>query len=616
MLITFLFVAIIGKLVYLQVVEGRSLRARAVDQWTRDVPITGERGDIFDRNDIKLADTQTLYTVYARPVSVKNKRYTSEILGGVLGLNSEKLYAKMNSKVSEITVAKKVAREDMLKLIASNVTGVYYSQNLDRKYIYGDFMTQVLGFTNIDGEGQSGVEAYYNKYLKGIDGYILTETDLVGRELNENVARYIPGKKGNDIHLTLDFSIQQFTEKAVASAYAEHKATDTACIVMNVKTGEILAMAQRPSYDLNDIPRNDIAALFGRSKALAVSNVYEPGSTFKVLTAALGLEKQAVSTDYRLYCPGYRIVDGQKIKCWKTIGHGSENFEDGVRNSCNCMFMDIALKLGAENFYSGMEKFGITAKTGIDMSGEASGLTIPRSQVKNVDLARMGFGQAIAVTPLELITACASVVNDGKLMTPYLLDSITDGDGKILVKNYPIERRKTISPQTSKIMRDVLESVVSKGGGRPAGVEGYRIGGKTGTAQKYINGNIARGMYLSTFMGFTPADDPEYIALFIVNEPKNGPYYGSLVAAPFVGEIFSKIFAYKGIKQQTATPKPEFEMPDLIGLSVTEATVKLKKKNLYYEIDGEWSEGSRVKNQIPAPGSTVTEDNIVLVELE
>lgn len=615
LLVTFLFVAIIARLVVIQLINGEELQVKALDQWTRDVPITGERGDVFDRNGVLLADTETLYTVYVRPTSVVNKEHTAKILGQILGVDSEALYTKMTSKVSEITVAKKVTKGEMNSLVSSGISGVYFSQNLNRKYVYGDFMTQILGFTNVDGEGQSGVEAYYNKYLKGIDGYILTETDLIGKQLDSNVTRYIMGQKGNSVYLTLDYSIQSFVESAVNSAYTKHNATNASCVVLNAKTGEVLAMAQRPSYDLNAIPRDDVAALFANSKSTLVSNVYEPGSTFKILTAAMGLETKSVSTSYNLYCPGYRIVDGQRIKCWRTIGHGSETFKEGVQNSCNCLFMDIATKVGVEKFYSGLEQFGITEKTGIDISGEASGLTISKENVKTVDLARMGFGQAVAVTAIELITACASVINGGKLMTPYILDKIVDNNGKTIVQNYPIERRKTISSETSAVMREILESVVTEGGGKNAKVDGYRIGGKTGTAQKYANGVIAQGMYVSTFIGFAPADDPEYIMLFIVDEPKGDAYYGSIVAAPYAGEIFAKIFAYRGWKSGEYMEKESFTMPDLTGLSITEAVKTLKSLNMYYEISGEWREGSLVAKQLPVAGSYVTEDNIVIIDV-
>ncbi|HKL74208.1 MAG TPA: penicillin-binding transpeptidase domain-containing protein [Clostridia bacterium] len=612
LLITFLFVAVIGKLIYIQIVSGSSMQVRALDQWTRDVPITGERGDIYDSNGIILADTETLYTVYVRPVSVNNKDYTAKLLSNVLGIDSEKLLNKMTSKISEITVAKKVSKLQMQLLVQSEITGVYFSQNLKRVYPYGDFMTQVLGFTNVDGMGQSGVEAYYNNYLKGVDGYILTETDLVGRELDNNITRYIEGDKGQSVYLTLDYAIQNIVENAIADSYKRFEAKNVSCLVMNAKTGAVLAMAQKPSYDLNNIPRDNVAELFGLSNSMLVSGVYEPGSTFKILTAAAGLDSKMASTKDTVYCPGYRIVDGQRIRCWRTIGHGSQSFVQGVQNSCNCLFMDIAQKIGAENFYKYLDTFGITEKTGIDMSGEASGLTICCEDVKSVDLARIGFGQAIAVTPIALLNAAASVVNGGKLMTPYILDKVTDKNGNTIVQNYPIVKRNTISSETSLKMREILESVVVEGGGKNARVEGYRIGGKTGTAQKYSNGVIAHGKYVSTFIGFAPADDPEYILLFIVDEPLGYMYYGSLVAAPYASKIFNNIFNYKGIEPQNSQEKETFIMPELTGLSVTEAVKILKKLGMYYELSGA---SGVVSYQFPVEGSYVTADNIALIEV-
>ncbi len=611
-LITFLFVAVMGKLVYIQIINSNNLQIKALDQWTRDIPVVGERGDIFDRNGTLLADTYTTYTLYVRPVAVKDKYHTSLAISEVLKLNREKLFVKMLSKVSEITVAKKVTKEEMTDIINfGDVTGVYFSPNITRYYPYGDFMTQLMGFTNIDGVGQSGVEAFYNDYLEGKNGYILTQTDLVGRELDSQQTQYIQGKKGDSVYLTIDYYIQQFAENAVQNAYIKHDAKAERGILMNVKTGEILAMAQRPSFDLNDVPRDNVVELFENSRSLLVNNVYEPGSTFKILTTAMGLDYGVIDREHTLHCPGYRIVDGQRIRCWKTIGHGSLTFDEGVQNSCNCLFMDMAQKIGAEKFYKGIEYFGLTKKTGVDISGETSGLVIPYEEVKVVDLARMGFGQAIAMSPIELVNASASVVNGGKLMTPYILERV-ERDKKTIFQNYPIVKNNTIAKDTSEEIREILELVVSDGSGRQAGVNGYRIGGKTGTAQKYENGIIAQGKYLSTFLGYAPAEDPEYMALFMVDEPGGGVYYGSIVAAPYVGDIFKNIFDYKKIPPTNIESKEHFAMPLLEGMTVTQAKNKLYNMGMYYEVAGE---GDKVVNQIPIENSFVTTDNIVLIEL-
>ena len=616
-LIIFLFTAIFGRLIYLMVISSESLQIKALDQWTRDVPVTGERGDIYDVNGVLLADTGTIYTVYVRPNSVTDKAYTAQILSSILGIDEKKLYDRINAKVSEVTVSKNVTSEQISLIYAAKPTGVYYAQNIKRNYIYGDFSSMVLGFTNIDGVGQTGIEAQYNSYLQGIDGKLLTETDLIGRELDSNLTYYIEGVKGADLYLTLDYSIQRFVQNAVNDAYETHQAKSASCVVMNAKTGAIVAMAQSPSFDLNNIPRNDIAKLMEVSRNTIISDVYEPGSTFKVLTAALGLEYGVVNTSTtRCYCGGSRIVDGTKIKCWRTIGHGSQTFAEAVQNSCNCMFMDIALGLGKEQLYTGLKSFGICDKTGIDASGEASGLMINYDIVKNVDIARIGFGQAVAVTAIELLTACAAAVNGGELLTPYLVDKIVQG-GEILYKGNKNIRNNVISAETSRTMREIFEGVVRDGGGKNAQVNGYRIGGKTGTAQKYSEsgGGIAGGKYVATFMGFAPADNPEYIMLFIVDEPSTGAYYGSVVAAPYASTIFSQIFEYRGWQPENTVALPKFEMPDLIGLSLTEASAILAQKGLYYEYYGEVGNGNKVTYQLPAPGSYVNKNNAVYISL-
>lgn len=618
MLIIFLFVAVIVKLFYLQIFQSEELQILAIDQWARDIPITAERGNIYDVNGTLLADTATSYSVYVRPSSVKDKSKVAQVLANVLDLDLERTYNKINARVSEVTISKKVTAEQISLIYSKDVSGVYYSQNIVRKYIYGDFLATVLGFTNVDGIGQTGIEAYYNNYLQGIDGYVLTETDLVGREIEDGMNYYTKGEKGCDVYLTIDYAIQNFVQNAVNTAYVEHKAKSASCMVMNAKTGEIVAMAQAPSYNLNELPRDNLELLLSVSKNTLVSNVYEPGSTFKILTAAAGLENGAVDVNItKCYCPGYRIVDGNRIKCWRTIGHGSQTFSEAVENSCNCMFMDIAQKLGTDIMYEALNKFGVTEKTGIDVSGEGRGLTINQDLVKNVDLARIGFGQAVAVTAVELLTASCAVVNGGELLTPFLVKKIVNNEGKTVFVGEKNVKRTVVSSKTSELMRGILEGVVNNGGGKNAKVDGFRIGGKTGTAQKYATtGGIAAGKYVATFMGFAPANDPEYILLFIVDEPSTGVYYGSMVAAPSAAEIFRQLLEYKGYERSGIEKKEEFVMPSLRGMSITQISAELKKLNLYFEYKGEVGDNQKVVKQIPVEGSYVTDDTVVYLEFE
>ena len=615
-LITFLFAEVFGTLIYLQIFQAEALQVKAAEQWMRDLPLTAKRGLITDRNGVVLADSSTLYDVYIRPNAIEDRSAVANLLATALNTDYDKIWEKVNKTgVSEVTIAKKIEKSVMQQIADKNLAGIYFSQNINRYYVYGDFLTQVLGFTSSDGNGQTGIEQYYNDYLKGVDGKALTETDLVGKELDGSTTTYLPAIDGMNATLTIDYYIQSFAENAVKTALETHNAKSAKCIVMDPNTGEILALASAPSFDLNNLPRDNLELLFGASRNTIISDAYEPGSTFKILTSAIGLDSGNFDLNHSVYCPGYRIVDGQRIKCWRTIGHGSQTFSEGVENSCNCLFMDIAQTVGTRTFYEYLKRFGIGSKTGIDAIGEASGIVIEESAVKTVDLARIGFGQAIAVTPIELITAAASVINGGNLMTPYIMSEITSNAG-VAYKNSPIIRNSTVSAETSEIMRRILEGVVKNGGGKNAYVEGYRIGGKTGTAQKYENGVIAQGKYVSSFIGFAPADNPQYIALMIVDEPSNGVYYGSIVAAPYVGEIFKNIFAYKNIEavytdEELANLGKKVVMPDLRGLSITQAILKLKELGLQYELDGDIGE---ISYQFPAPQSEISVNSVVLIK--
>ena len=612
-LITFIFLTVFGKLFYLQIVQGKTLQARALDQWTRDVPLKAVRGNITDRNGVVLAGCNTTYTLYVRPNSTTSLDRTARAISDVLGKDYSSIREKISKRgVSEITVAKKISKEEMRALKDSGADGMYFSRDVERYYKFGNYMSQLMGFVNADGRGQSGLEAYYDTYLAGQDGKELTETDLVGKELSGNV-EYLPATDGLNVALTIDAYIQFFAENAVNSALSEYNAKSANCVVMNAKTGEILAMAQAPSFDLNHIDRSNVAALFEKMKLNAISSVYEPGSTFKILTTAIALSLGVVSEKDRFYCTGGKIVDGKRIKCWKSIGHGSQTFAEGVQNSCNCVFMELAERIGVERLYSYFEAFGLRAETGIDFTGETSSILLKKESVKPVDAARIGFGQAIAITPMQLIAATAAAVNGGSLVTPYLLKSVSDERGNVVLRKYPSVKRTVVSSETSGIVRKLLKNVVSLGSGKLAGVSGYSIGGKTGTAQKYAGGGIAAGKYVSSFIGFSTVEDPEYVVYFMVDEPEGYRYYGSLVAAPYVGQIFSRIFDYKEIRPtESVRSHTYFEMPNLVGLRAGEAIKTLNKLGLTYELTGS---GGTVVAMYPEAGKTVNENTIAWIAL-
>lgn len=604
------FTALFGRLLYIQIIDGAELRAKAAEQWYRDLPLKAPRGNIYDRNGNVLADSKDVFTLYARPNAVTDKEAAADAVSAALSLDRETVIKKLSSSVGEVTLKRKISATDAYALREKKIAGLYYTLDTQRNYPFGASLSQILGFTNIDNVGQSGIESYYDKYLTGVDGFAYTSTDIAGRELEDSITRYVPSIPGCNITLSVDSNIQSFAESAVKAAATEFNAKSASMIVMDVNTGGILAMAKNPSFDLNDPPRNDLELLNELSRNTMIVDMYEPGSTFKIFTTAAALEAGAVSDNDSFYCAGSRTVDGQRIRCWRSIGHGSQHLAEGVKNSCNCVFMDLALRLGTSRFYDSLRNFGLGQKTGVDFAGESSGMLMKQDNVKTVDLARIGFGQAVAVTPLQLITGVCSVVNGGTLYKPYLVASVDSYDGKNLAVRLPEAVRTTVSESTSAKMREYLRGVVESGGGSKAGVAGYAVGGKTGTAQKYVGGGIAQGKYVSSFIGFAPADDPKYAVLMIVDEPQGYMYYGSLVAAPYAGRVFANIFDYTGLEPTTLEQTEFTFMPDVIGETAADAVAALEKIGLHVELVGD---GERVTAQTPVPNTRVAVNDSVLI---
>lgn len=611
LLITFFLCILSGRLLYVQIINSDSLRTLAFEQWTRDLPFTADRGDITDVNGIKLASSMTLYTMYCRPSDVKEAEEIATFVSDALDIDKTLLYTRLTKKgVSEVRLCRRVTRAEMLEVEQRDFSGIYFTADSARYYDQGDFLTQLLGFTDADNKGQSGLELQYDRYLTGINGYSYTETDLIGRELEDGDTYYVAPQKGMNVRLTIDYYMQAAAEKAVKDACARYDAKSVSCVMLNADTGAVLAMAQAPSYDLNDIPRDDVNALMENSSLNAVTDMYEPGSTFKILTSAIGLETGATKNSY--YCGGSCSVDGQRIRCWRSIGHGSQDFRHGVYNSCNCVFVDVALTAGKDTMYDYFDKFGLGQKTGIDFYGESSGMLIARDSVKNVDLARIGFGQAVAVTPLQLASAVASCINGGYLYRPYVVEEILSQEGELAYRGGSYVKNTTISASTSEKLKDILYGVVDEGSGKNAAVEGYKIGGKTGTAQKYADGAIAAGKYISSFVGFTEINGSNIVCLFLVDEPQGYVYYGSIVAAPYVGEIFSALFSQYDVPASGETAKAEVVMPDITDLSFSDAAALLKKSGLDYEYAGT----GKVVYQLPAAGAKIEEGALVYFAMQ
>lgn len=610
--IAFLFCLLFVRLFYLQLIKGGFLSGKAADQWYRDIPLSAPRGDILDRDGRQLAGNVTAYNVYARPNAVTERDRAVDVVCEALGISEAAASEKLSQSKSEVTLARLVSPETAEKIDSADLSGIYCVAAYKRSYPEGNLLSKVIGFTNSDGDGQNGIEGYYNEYLSGLDGYVYADADIAGREIEDGVTRYVPAVKGCDLTLTVDTEIQAYAESAVLSAQAEWQAKSCSAIVMDVNTGGIAALASYPSYDLNDVPRNDIELLNLLSKNQMITDVYEPGSTFKIITTAAAIESGAADKHSGYYCNGGMVVDGQRIKCWRTIGHGSQTLADGVKNSCNCVFMTLALTMGAERFYDTIHDFGFGVKTGVDFYGESSGILMNEDNVKNVDLARIGFGQAIAVTPLQLITAVSAAVNGGTLYEPYFVKKAVSADGMTVYSHKPVVKGHPVSEETSARLRELLIGVVESGGGTKAQVAGIKIGGKTGTAQKYENGAVASGKYVSSFIGFAPADDPKYAVLFIVDEPSGYTYYGSLTAAPYAGRIFSGIADSEGWERAYEEEKEYIEMPEVIGMNASEAVAVLEKAGLNVELVGE----GKVISTTPAPFEKVAKGDVVLVRAE
>ena len=555
MAVVFLFLLIFGRFFVVQIVQGEKLRYRALGQWTREIPVVAARGKIEDRNGTVLADNSASYSVFVRPNAVKDSNATASALASLFGLDGAALAEKLEStRVSELTIARHVDKSLTEELEKYDLPGVYYARDNTRVYPYGQALSRVLGFTSTDNTGLTGIEKYYDKYLAGMDGEIAYPADLVGVEV-EGEAVYLPATDGLTVRTTVDYGIQAVAEAALERVYEQYSPVSAQCVVLDPNNFDVLAMAEYPGYDLNDVPRDDPELLNDLSRNDIVSDIYEPGSTFKIVTAAANIEEHlrgnpsAFSLQYVFNSSRTRTVDGTTIKCWSNHANGkhcSQTLAEALNNSCNPCFTDIALALGTETFYDYLEAFNFGKVTGIDFSGEAQGMLVPESSVRACDLARIGFGQTVAVTALQLACAAAAAVNGGYYYQPRLVSGIYAEDGSIAEEIPTVLKNRTVSEEASRILASLLEGVVASGSGNKAYIEGYKIGGKTGTAQKFENGAIAQGKYVSSFLGFFPSDAPQYLALVIVDEPQ-GAYYGSVVAAPAAKEIFQGIIDLKGI---------------------------------------------------------------------
>lgn len=602
-----------GRLVYIQLFSSADLRYKAAEQWYRDLPLMAQRGEILDTNGKVMAESTLTYSIYIRPVAITDPDQVSSVLASALGMDRQSIYAKATSKtVSEWLIKMQVSKLTTLGIMMHNLTGVFISQTYDRTYPLGTTGGQVLGLVSVDGVGQEGIEAYYDQILRGTNGKAAQPSDLRGIPLDTNTQYYSPSVSGFDLTLNVDAMMQSILQTALNNAYIEQGAKAVSGIIYDVETGGVLASGSAPFYDMNDQPRDDISTLMGEIKNTPITNVLEPGSIFKIITLAAALEEGVTDESDTFFCPGFRVIDGERVKCWKTRGHGDETLAEGVWQSCNCVFMDLALRLGVDKYYSYLKKFGLGQKTGVDFYGESSGLVLDKKWVRPVDLARIGFGQAIAVSPIQFISIMSAIVGGGELMTPRFAREIT-GAGFTIP---PQTRQRIISEKTSERVRNLLYGVVTNGSGKYAGVNGYQIGGKTGTAQKYKDGIIDQGHYVSSFSGFLSVNGkPKYSVMLMVDEPSKNGYYGSIVAAPYVGQIFSNMIDYLKIPPDPALYKPvntipNVAVPSVAGMKADEALAILEALGFYVDVA---EDGNLASGTFPAAGTVLAQGSPVVL---
>lgn len=635
-----LFLGLIFRIGYLQLVKGEWLSTKASEQQTREIPIEAKRGTIYDTNMKELAVSVTKYTVWCKPVEVKDAKKTSEELAKILDEKYDDIYKKVNKKNMALVKVKRWIDDDIAdKITKAGLSGIWVAEDNQRYYPYGNFASYVLGHTSADSTGVAGIELKYDSVLKGTSGKLIVSTDASGKEIPQGSEQYYEPTTGNGLVLTVDEVIQHYCEKAAQKAYEENNASKVTIIAMDPKTGDIKAMVKKPDYDPNTPTKaiypayeelleecksdnEKIKAYSTMWRNTAVSDTYEPGSTFKLITSASGLEEGVVKQDDKFTCSGSVMVEGQKIKCWRSYRpHGAETFKQGVQNSCNPVFVEVGRRLGVAKMYDYIEAFGLNKKTGIDLPGEAGSIMYKEKDVGPVELATISFGQSISVTPIQLITAVCSIVNDGNRMEPRLVKAYTDNKGNITKEVDPVQVKQVISKETSAQMREIMESVVTEGGGKIAYLPGYRLGGKTGTAQKVINGSYAQGHYVCSFIGMAPADDPQIVVLAIVDEPTGVMQFGSTTAGPIIKEVMSNTLKYLGVEpeyteeEKSENVKNKVSVPDVRGLTIEDATKVLEEAKLEANIDNDVDikEGTVIKDMFPKPGVSVNEGSLISI---
>lgn len=547
---TVFLLVLVGRLIKLMVFDSEELSKNALNVEQRERSIKAARGIIYDRNGIVLADNQPVCTISVIYNQITDPEKVIQLLSEKLDLEESEIRKKVEKVSSREKIKSNVSKETADEIREAGVAGIKVDEDYKRYYPFGNLASRVLGFTGADNQGILGLESRYESVLKGTDGTILTLTDFRGVEIEMAAEERIEPISGNDLYISLDYNLQCFAQQAAEKVRKEKNAKEVSVILMSPKNGEIYAMVNVPEYNLNEPyelledydtseeSQNDKLNNMWRNPV--ISDSYEPGSTFKIITATAALEEGKVKLDDTFSCPGFKIVEDRKIRCHKTQGHGAETFKEGVMNSCNPVFMEIGARVGAKTMLQYYHKLGLYEKTGVDLPGEANSIMHKLEKIGAVELATMSFGQSIQITPLQLLRAVSAAINGGNLVTPHFAIKSQDAHTEeVTTYQYETEEGR-VSLQTSQTMRELLEAVVAEGTGKKGQVEGYRIGGKTATSEKLPRRS---GKYISSFLGFAPADDPAIIGLILIDEPE-GVYYGGTVAAPVMAEIFQNILPY------------------------------------------------------------------------
>lgn len=543
---------LLGRLVYLMIFRGDYYSRLATDLQQRERQIKAARGKILDVNGVVLAGNRSVCTISVIHNQIQDLEAVIAMLVKELNLPEERVRKRVEKYSSIERIKSNVDKETGNRILAYGYAGVKVDEDYKREYPFDDLASKVLGFTGGDNQGIIGLETVYDKYLQGTDGTILTTTDARGVEVDNIGEGRIEPVAGNNLRLSLDSNIQLFAAQAAEKAYLQKEADSVSILVMNPKNGEILAMVDYPEFNLNEPfvltePYREYEGTDEEQEYLnqmwrnhCINDTYEPGSTFKIITSAAALEEGVVSLEDRFHCPGYIVVEDRRIRCHKTTGHGAESFVEGIENSCNPVFINVGLRIGADRFYDYFGQFGLLDKTHIDLPGEAATIMHKRENIGLVELATISFGQSFQITPIQLATTVSSIINGGNRVTPHFGMQVEDAAGNCIEK-FSYEQDQVIcSPGTSEKMRYLLEKVVSEGGGKKAYIEGYNIGGKTATSQTLPR---SANRYISSFLGFAPADDPQVLVLVIIRNP-SGVYYGGTIAAPVAKEIFENILPY------------------------------------------------------------------------